>query len=379
LAPTSQVDVMVLGGGPAGCAAALGLTQQGHSVVVVERSEYQAVRIGETLPPIARNLLAELGVWDHFLRGGHSPSFGVSSAWGRATLYENDFIYNPYGHGWHVDRARFDAMLAQTATEAGAKVCRGTRLNRLEQNPSGDWEFDVVTASGPCRYRSRFCVDASGRAATFARKQGAHRVLFDRLFAVVAFLASTAAGTPLDCRTLVEAAEQGWWYSARLPNSQLVIAYMTDADLYARRQGDRAAELHEQLRHAPHTQALTQHCSIANGPRIFAANSSRLDRPAGRNWLAVGDAAMSFDPLSSQGVCRALESGLAAARSIQAVWDGDETALDRYVQSIDRIFTNYLRERNFHYSREKRWLHSTFWRRRMNSISDTDPSPISDC
>ena len=50
---------------------------------------------------------------------------GIASAWGQAELYDNDFIVNPHGPGWHVDRRRFDAMLARAAEESGVEVLRG--------------------------------------------------------------------------------------------------------------------------------------------------------------------------------------------------------------------------------------------------------------
>src|SRR5262249_6827135 len=149
------------------------------------------------------------------------------SAWGRGDLYENDFIFNPYGHGWHIDRMRFDGMLALAAEEAGARVHRGAQLVSWAQDSSGEWEIEIGSTAEPRHYRTRFVIDASGRAASFARKQGAQRIVFDHLIGVAAFLSASTLPPP-DSRTLVEAVEQGWWYSARLPNSQLVIAYMTD-------------------------------------------------------------------------------------------------------------------------------------------------------
>jgi hypothetical protein len=120
-----EVDVAVLGGGPAGAATSLTLSRHGHSAVVIEQSHYRSVRIGEMLPPAARPLLASLGLLDRFLAENHSRSFAVRSAWGQPNLYDNDFIFNPHGSGWHIDRARFDAMLARAAEDAGACVCRG--------------------------------------------------------------------------------------------------------------------------------------------------------------------------------------------------------------------------------------------------------------
>jgi flavin-dependent dehydrogenase len=357
-----EADVVVLGGGPAGCAAALTLARQGHGVIVIERSAYDTPRIGETLPPMSRQLLADLGVWDRFVRAEHRPSFGICSAWGRADLHENDFIFNAYGHGWHVDRTRFDEMLALAAAEAGADVRRGARLVSQAQRTSGEWDLEIGSAAGSLHCRARFVIDASGRAASFARKQGARRTVTDHLIGVAAFLRTSAP--PPDSRTLVEAVEQGWWYSARLPNSQLVMAYMTDADVYATRRRRPSVSWDEQLRQAPHTYARAQDHSIAPAPFVFAANSSRLDVVAGRNWLAVGDAAMAFDPLSSQGVCQALKSGRLAAGLIRDHWGGDVAAMPGYAQFVNRSFESFLSSKHRYYGREKRWPQSLFWSRR---------------
>jgi len=362
-----QADAVVLGGGPAGCAAAIALARRSRSVAVIERSQYDEARLGETLPPMARKIMAGLGVWERFLSEEHLPSFGIRSVWGRDEVYDNDFIFNPYGHGWHLDRTRFDAMLALAAEAAGAVVHRGAQLTSWTPDSAGGWEIEISRGAEHLRYRTRFLVDASGRAASFARKQGAQRIVIDHLIAAAAFLSGASAGAPPsipNSSTLVEAVEQGWWYSALLPNKQLVVAYFTDPDLYAKRNTDPSTHWWRELQRAAHTEGRAKDHALSAGPLIIAANSSRLDRVAGGNWLAVGDAAMAFDPLSSQGISVALEFGLRAAESIQAHWQGDDSALTDYANAVDQRFEDYLRSRGRYYGREKRWAHSSFWQRR---------------
>jgi flavin-dependent dehydrogenase len=79
----------------------------------------------------------------------------------------------------------------------------------------------------------------------------------------------------------------------------------------------------------------------------------------------VGDAAASFDPLSSQGIVRALESGRRAAAAIHDHFAGDRSALQRCTLALHEQFERYLDARLEYYRREPRWPHAVFWRRRQ--------------
>jgi flavin-dependent dehydrogenase len=95
--------------------------------------------------------------------------------------------------------------------------------------------------------------------------------------------------------------------------------------------------------------------------QIAAANTSRLTSVVGPDWLAAGDAAVSFDPLSSQGIMIALESALDAANAIA---EGGDAALSRYASIITDRYRQDLVERARSYSAERRWPDAPFWHRR---------------
>lgn len=122
--------MVILGGGPAGAATALSLRQHAPSLslALIERSNYNEIRIGESLPPTVQPLLEQLGAWHAFLNEGHIPAYGICAAWGSDELFENEFIYHPAGRGWHLDRKRFDAMLAGEGASRGAIPARDLRL-----------------------------------------------------------------------------------------------------------------------------------------------------------------------------------------------------------------------------------------------------------
>ena len=360
-------DVAIVGGGPAGTSIGIALAGAGRSIAVLERSGYEQGRIGETLPPEARVPLAQLGVWDRFLEQGHAPSPGTAAAWGKEELEENPFIFNPYGNGWHLDRRGFDEMLASAATEAGVTLYLRAQMTVCEQAVSGDWRVQYVCDERPCQLRARFLVDATGRACLAARRQGATRLRSDRLAGVIGLF--EAFQPEQEYRTLVEASADGWWYSAWLPDTRLVVAFMTDADLLPTGQPQLLAYWLRQLQKTVHTRGRTTGQTVERIRRPLqwmSAASEVLERSGGTGWLATGDAALSFDPLSSQGIHNALQSSLMAADTIDSVLlHGEESAVLDWSSRNRRRFDRYLRTRQAYYGLERRWPDSVFWRRRQ--------------
>jgi flavin-dependent dehydrogenase len=171
----------------------------------------------------------------------------------------------------------------------------------------------------------------------------------------------------MDQRTWLEAAENGWWYSAVLPERRLALAYMTDVDLLPPPPRDLDGFAMRELQRTALT-LLRLPCDCqASGFRLVSATSYRMDRVIGRNWVAVGDAAMGWDPLSGQGISKALEGGLRAADALLAVRDGSPTSLEEYATWIADEFDDYRRAYARYYRAEARWPQSRFWQRRQGA------------
>jgi len=341
------IDVAIIGGGPAGCACALSLRAHAPalSVVLYEPSAYDTPRIGETLSPAARPLLEHLGVWTAFLAQHHREVHGTAAAWGAAQAIDNDFVFAARGSGWHLDRASFDAMLAREASHRGVAIRRETAR-------------DVD---------ARFLVDATGASARFARQLGARVLDADTLLGFARFFDDDGRDDP---RTFVESFADGWWYTAGLPNGRRIAACMTDADLARSLRLEEPEHWMRALDAMPRTRSLMRHAR-ASGPIVVRPSHSRvLDPVAGENWIAVGDAASTFDPLSSQGIVKALRSGIFASYAVgDALTRNDDTGLRRYRSFIRDEFDSYLTTRAKFYAEERRWEGREFWRRRHFSPS----------
>ena len=353
-------EAIVVGGGPAGSACAIVLARAGMDVALIEASQYETFRVGETIPPAARPLLERLNVWERLDDGSLQSAPGIVSVWGHEAPYNNDFVFNPFGSGWHLDRTRFDRMLAQAACAAGTTVVAG-RVGAASHEHG--WKVEATTAAGAIEISANFLIDAAGRRG-WSGRQAYPRRAYDRLVAFAGIFDSSRMESNSDQRTLIEAVNDGWWYGAPIPSNRMVVIFFTDSDLAIADRRGRARQLEALLTLAPpHTAERLRDCRLAC-TATFPANSTLVQSVCGTNWIAIGDAACTFDPLSSQGVMHALESALAAAGAILQGGAERERALHNYRNSIQRTFESYLKAYAYHYAQEARWLTAEFWHRR---------------
>jgi flavin-dependent dehydrogenase len=269
-------------------------------------------------------------------------------------------------------------MLAHAAAAAGASLFEGVALQRSVHR-QGCWWLQTtpstLQAEAPDQtFCARVLIDATGRRAQVARALGAQRMLFDRLVGVAVNWAGVEAAE--QGHLLVEAAREGWWYSAPLPGGTqhaadaMVAMLMTDSDLCGRLRLT-VAELWQAILQS--TRATRQRLGPAHRistPQVHCAYSQRLRRDGASDagpWLAVGDATLSVDPISGSGVLRALRTARAAADAVSELfarphaWKG---MLAAYEAERDKECTNYLFERAQYYAAEQRF-DTPFWRRRQ--------------
>lgn len=361
-------EICIAGGGPAGVATALSLQNRGIQSTILEASETVKMKVGETLPPAVMPVLRALGIQELLENPVHAACYGNSWLWGSSEIQEKHFMMHAGGNGWHLQRNVFESDLLQLAEKRGVKVIRNAKVMQVTHNVNGNLDLQVKAGNQTETHEVRFLVDATGRSSKIARCLGIKRRQYDSLVGVAARF-QTGTGASLSQQTHIEAVENGWWYAAALESGEIVTAFMTDARL-----------LPKDLQIlSGYWKALLQAESISSlFPNAFqpedttilhtqSAETSFLESIHGPNWLAVGDAAFAYDPVSSYGITSALGAGCYAGHAIADHLDGEEEALYAYRFVVEKAFADYLPLWEHQYGLEQRWPESDFWKGRTRS------------
>src|SRR5690606_14270230 len=128
-----------------------------------------------------------------------------------AKLSHKDFLFDLFGSGWHLDRTAFDKCLQKAALSKGS-VLLNEKVRYLERAGTSGWNVHLQGR----KIQSRWLIDASGRNSVVSKYLGIKRIKDSSLVAIFSWGANHSS----ESRTLVEAAPNGWWYTALLPNNR---------------------------------------------------------------------------------------------------------------------------------------------------------------
>lgn len=331
--------------------------------MIIEASNYSQFRIGESIPPEALGLLQALNIDQAFLQENHLPSYGTRSYWGDERPGYNDTVMNPFGNGWHLDRCRFDKFLAGQARARGTSVRLNAQFVASAANDNGyvltlkQRESDNKNNH---QLHADFVVDATGIRSVFSRLQGSRQQKNLPLVVMAARFGVQEKKSEHVGLTQIEATEHGWWYGAHLPDKSVLLAFYSDASTIKMLGLKQAKNWMDLLSSSPNSAHLLDAKNNKSAKIMgFYAPSYCLDQLSGDRWLAIGDAASSWDPITSQGIVKAMASGIAAAQFIMG-----EQSQQQFEYGLKQTHQRYLAVRAQFYRLEQRWPESPFWKAR---------------
>ncbi|CAL2108682.1 Dehydrogenase [Tenacibaculum sp. 190524A02b] len=377
---TQETEIVIIGGGIAGCIAALSLADT-FKVTIIDKLEKPMERVGESLAPAAQRILKQLGLLstneESIENGLYINNIGMQSYWGSDAVQFVDHLKNPDGCSLSLDRQQFESYLRSCVVKKGITCFWGYRFFNASLEKS-NWNLTIKNDDQKNRkeYKitSKLVIDATGRGSHFSRSIGIKRLTFDQLISCWISLPNTATNT---MSTIVSDA-LGWWYSVVTPNNKRVLSFQTDPDLVSRTTFKHKTDFLKLVASNSKMQPLITNVSIndINFHGTVSANSTKLLQPSGKQWIALGDAAISFDPLSSQGMFNAMATAmqvtdLLIANNFIHQYSTEKMAQFSYLysQQIEAIWQHYLKHKSLFYTTEKRWNKHPFWQRRQEGIS----------
>jgi len=371
-----ELDVLIVGGGPAGSAAATLLAGWGHRVAIVERPAAARHPVAESIPPSAKKTLSAVGLLNAVDAAGFQSWTGNTVWWADAEPRVETFA--PGEFGYQVERGRFDALLRGVAAHAGAAIRHGL-VRDVEDDGTAIVDVDGATT----RIAARFVLDCSGRAGVIARK--GLRQMAPSL-RTVALSCVWRADTPWPVaertQTLVASHADGWAWSVPLDDGIRHVTVMVDPERTRLTRGASAldvyrAELAKVRPFAPWLGA----ASLAGGPWGADASAYAARHYSGPRFLLVGDAGAAIDPLSSFGVKKTLASAWLAAIAVNtairtpAMRDEAFAFFDRREHDVHRAFQR--QSANFAVEASA-GNHHPFWQARAGSTDAIDTDTAAD-
>ncbi|MGD8588764.1 MAG: tryptophan 7-halogenase [Chromatiales bacterium] len=373
----STKTVIIIGAGPAACATALSLLHASSEPLTIKlfmpAKATDKPAIGETIPPAASPALRDLGLNNILEQDTHIVCPGSVSIWGDPQPGNNDFLLQPVGRGYHLDRTHFDAQLREQVITRGGEIHIGWKLRHVRADQQGyKLGFNTIDAvNNDARLHWEYAdhvIDASGIAAAFARRLNIARNLLDEVIALCAVVPIKPQTLP--AHTLIQTCEHGWWYAARLPSDKAIIALTTDALTLKQHALSNTQNWLKAFQESGWLaeQSLRQFGRALCSPAVIhskSAPSAILSAVIGKRWLAVGDAASSYDSMSSAGITKALIHGKIAGHAIaDYLSTGEEQQLKAYQDRVFADFNTYIGLHQQHYRSEQRFTQSGFWQRR---------------
>jgi geranylgeranyl reductase family protein len=345
-------EVLVVGGGPAGAAAAYWMARDGLDVVVAEKKSYPRDKTcGDGLTPRAVRQLLDMGFdFDvpelHRIDGlrSYAGELTMEIPWPEHTVYPN--------WGAVIRRSDLDMQVAMLAEKQGAVIRQRTEATPVveEGRLTGVTltEQDGNGGASTVSVRPRVVVIADGSLARFGRTLGtARRKDYPYGLAVRGYWSSPNSTDPflesqLDIRDAEGRSMPGYGWVFPLGDGAINVGVGVISTFRGWRDVNTSHVLDAYVADLPDHWGETERLTDPVGGKLPMAFS--VGPRAGRNWLAIGDAAGAVNPFNGEGIDYAYETGRTAARHIADAIAGDDlTILQRYPRQVEDEYGAYHR------------------------------------
>lgn len=351
-----MLDVIVIGGGPAGSTAATLLARQGFSVLLLERERFPRFQIGESLLPYNNDLFERLGVTDQLANGDFVPKYGASFVTGDSKFTSSfrfdQNLEDPYRSAFQVKRADFDHLLLKNAEASGVEVREETAVAAVDL---ADPERAVIRTTAGEQLAARFVVDASGHASVVGSRVGdkSDIVSLKKIACFAHYRGVRRAEGRDGGNTVVVILQNAWFWLIPISAEVMSVGIVVDRDHMLGCGLSPEQLLEKTIAETPFVAGRMRGAERLT--QVYARKdfSFRMRNVVGPNYALAGDAAGFLDPIFSTGVFMAMKSAdLISEAAAVRLRSGSMKPLRRYERELSGALEKYFRFIAHFYERE---------------------------
>lgn len=353
------VDVLVIGAGPAGTAAAALLERAGLSVAIVERELFPRFQIGESLLPRSMDTLQAAGLLEAVAERGFIVKRGATFLRGEERcVFDFSEAHTPgWTWTWQVQRADFDHTLARACEARGIPIAWRHEVVDVEVPAEGGRggvdPGPRVTVRAPDgvhhEVRCRWLIDASGYGRVLPRMLGLDRPsgqAFRR--AIFAHVQGDRRPEGIEGGRIWVCLHPGgaWIWIIPFADGTTSVGVVAGEDFWSARPAGLEAAWRDALASDPNAAARLGGVTPLWEPRELKGYSATVTKVHGPGYCLVGNATEFLDPVFSSGVTLALESARLAAEAVVRTLAGEavdwDAAYGRPLAAGVDVFRTYV-------------------------------------
>lgn len=337
---TQDIDVLIIGGGPAGCSAASILAEQGRRVVVLEREKFPRYHIGESLIPFTYGPMERLGLVPTMKQGHFVKKYSVQFVQPNGKASQPFYFFNRYdretvAQTWQVLRSEFDQILMDHARSKGATIREEMTVTALVKEGTRVTGARGTAKDGtPFEFRAPITLDCTGKESFAAVREGWRtRDPYLNKVAVWTYYKGSKRDTDIDegQTTVAMLPEKGWFWHIPQHDDMVSVGVVAEGK-YLTRGGikDPKAIFHREVEE---NLWIKDRLSVGEqiGKYYITSEYTHHSKHCYRDGLLlVGDAYCFLDPVFSSGLMLALKSGVLAADAVHEALAANDISPARF-------------------------------------------------
>ena len=355
---SSQFDVAIIGGGPAGSVAGSVLARYGRSVVIFEREKFPRFQVGESMIPASLDTLQRIGVKEKIDKAGFLAKDGgeIISACGgaRAKFFFRNALNARWKTAYQIDRMTFDDILLRHAQSLGCEVREQTRVESVAFDADG---VTLHCRNNPAKTRAAYVIDCSGRSSLLANRFRLKEP-FPHLkkFSVYSYYQRNSKSNDVeDAYTRMIRASDAWFWVIPIANGKISVGVVMDLERFNQLKLSPEEALNRTIEEQPEVRKWVENTTRYMPVFATADFSYAVSQLTGERWILAGDAAGFIDPVFSSGIYIAIYSGEKAGETMNlALADPAKksAAYRRYERTVKKRLASYLKLSSAWYTKE---------------------------